>query len=161
MESKPANELIFSILKELEIFSDLDNTSLITLSHLFEEKEYRRDEVILEEGSIGTSMMIIAQGKVRVSQKADLQTEEALKILHPGEVFGEMALLEDLPRSANVIAHSNVIIVSIERSNFLNFLENDSRNGLKIMLKLARILSSRLREADMKLKTFVNLTQWI
>jgi CRP-like cAMP-binding protein len=134
---------------------------LEALSHLFEEKEYRQEEVILEEGSIGTSMMIIAQGKVRVSQKSDQKNEEALKVLQTGEVFGEMALLEDLPRSAMVIAHTNVIIVSIERVNFMSFLERDPRNGLKIMLKLARILSERLREADMKLKTFVNLTQWI
>lgn len=161
MESKPASELIFSILNELDIFSDLDESCLRTLSHLFEEKEYRREEVILEEGSIGTSMMIIAQGKVRVSQKADTRNEEALKILQTGDVFGEMALLEDLPRSATVIAHTHVIIVSIERSEFMGFLEKDPQNGLKIMFKLAKILSQRLREADMKLKTFVNLTQWI
>jgi CRP-like cAMP-binding protein len=161
MDSTSNSELIYSILKELEIFSDLDDACLRTLSHLFEEKEYRHEEVIIEEGSIGTSMMIIAQGKVRVSQKADLKSEEALKILYTGEVFGEMALLEDLPRSANVIAHTHVIIVSIERSKFLDFLEKDPGNGLKIMLKLAKILSERLREADMKLKTFVNLTQWI
>jgi CRP-like cAMP-binding protein len=161
MKFQPKNELIFSILKELNIFSDLDENALNTLSHLFEENEYLKDEVIFEEGNIGTSMMIIAQGKVRVSQKADFQTEEALKVLRTGEVFGEMALLEDLPRSATVIAHTNVIIISINRENFLNFLEQDNKNGLKIMLKLARTLSSRLREADMKLKTFVNLTQWI
>ncbi|MCK4943155.1 MAG: cyclic nucleotide-binding domain-containing protein, partial [Candidatus Aminicenantes bacterium] len=161
MDSQPKNEMIFSILKELEIFSDLDESALIALSHLFEEKEYLQNSIIFEEGSIGTSMMIIAQGKVRVSQKANQETEEALKILHTGEVFGEMALLEDLPRSAAIIAHTNVIIISVDRFNFLKFLEQDCRNGLKIMIKLAKTLSSRLREADVKLKTFVNLTQWI
>lgn len=161
MEFQPKNELIFSILEELDIFSDLDKNALVTLSHLFEEKEYLKDTIIFDEGSIGTSMMVIAQGKVRVSQKADLQTEEALKVLKTGEVFGEMALLEDLPRSATAIAHSNVIIISIDRESFMNFLEKDCANGLKIMIKLARILSARLREADVKLKTFINLTQWI
>jgi CRP-like cAMP-binding protein len=161
MDLQPKNKMIFSILKELEIFSDLDENALITLSHLFEEKEYLQDNIIFEEGSIGTSMMIIAQGKVRVSQKANTETEEALKVLRTGEIFGEMALLEDLPRSATIIAHTNAIIVSIERPNFLKFLEQDSKNGVKIMLKLAKTLSSRLREADVKLKTFVNLTQWI
>lgn len=161
MEFQPKNELIFSILKELEIFSDLDENALVTLSHLFEENEYLKDTTIFDEGSIGTSMMVIAQGKVRVSQKANHQTEEALKVLRTGEIFGEMALLEELPRSATTIAHTNVIIISINRENFLHFLEKDSKNGLKIVMKLAKILSARLREADMKLKTFVNLTQWI
>lgn len=161
MDFKPKNEMIFSILKKLDIFSDLDEKALEDLSHLFEEKEYLQNKTIFEEGSIGTSMMIIAQGKVRVSQKANADTEEALKVLRTGEIFGEMALLEDLPRSASIIAHTNVIIISIDRHNFLKFLEQDNKNGLKIMLKLAKTLSSRLREADVKLKTFVNLTQWI
>jgi CRP/FNR family cyclic AMP-dependent transcriptional regulator len=161
MELQPKNKMIFSILKELDIFSDLDESALIILSHLFEEKEYLQNTIIFEEGSIGTSMMIIAQGKVRVSQKANTNAEEALKVLRTGEIFGEMALLEDLPRSATIIAHTNVIIISINRANFLKFLDQDSKNGLKIMLKLAKTLSSRLREADVKLKTFVHLTQWI
>ena len=84
-----------------------------------------------------------------------------MKILKTGEIFGEMALLEDLPRSANVIAHSDVVILEIKRDKFLNFIQQDCKNGLKIVMKLAQILSSRLREADLKLKTFVNLTQWI
>ena len=160
---KWASEMIFAILKELNLFADLDDSALKILSLLFEEQEYKYGETIFEEGDVGTSMKVISQGRVRITQKADVdsQTEEALKVLKTGEVFGEMALLEELPRSATVVAHTDVIILSIERRNFIKFIEQDSKNGIKIVLRLAQTLSSRLREADMKLKTFVNLTQWI
>ena len=154
-------EFNLEILKELDIFSELDSSALRKLCQLFEEKIYNQGEIIFEEGSIENSMMIITSGEVRVSQKADQNTEEALVVLKKGDFFGEMALLDDLPRSAATIAHTNVIIFEISRNHFIDFIESDSKSGVKVLLKLARILSSRLRETDTKLKTFVNLTKWI
>lgn len=156
-------EFVLSMLKGLDIFSDLDSAALIQLGHLFKERIYNQKETIFQEDSIGNSMMIIASGEVRVSQKpgADAEAEEALVILKKGDVFGEMALLEDLPRSATTIAHTNVIVFEISRSDFLEYIKKDSDSGVKVLLKLSGILSSRLRETDVKLKTFVSLSQWI
>jgi CRP-like cAMP-binding protein len=155
------SEFVLSILKRLDIFSDIDTHALRELSLLFEEKIFNQGEIIFEEESIGNSMMIIASGEVRVSQTSDSNMEEALIILKEGDVFGEMALIEGLPRSATTIAHTDVIIFEISRSNFLNYIKKDCKNGILIVLKLARILSSRLRETDNKLKAFVHLSQWI
>jgi len=155
------NDFILDILKDLDIFADLDSTALRNLSCLFEEKIFNMGETIFEEGSIENSMMMITSGEVRVSQRADKDTEEALVVLKRGDFFGEMALLDDLPRSATTIAHTNVIIFEIGRHHFLEFIEKDPKSGIKILLRLARILSSRLRETDTKLKTFVSLTKWI
>ena len=152
---------VLNVLKGLEIFSDVDDHSIRNLSNLFEERIYSQDEVIIEEGAIGNSMMIITSGQVRVSQTQGPDMEEALIVLKEGDVFGEMALIEDLPRSATIIAHTNVIIFEISRNHFINYISKDSENGLKIMIKLAKILSSRLRETDNKLKAFVKMTQWI
>lgn len=158
---KSQNGFILDILTEIELFSELDYNSLTNLSNLFEEKIYNQDEIIFKEDSIGTSMMMITSGEVRISQISDPQTEEALIILKKGDVFGEMALLEDMPRSATVIANTNVIIFEVQREKFLNFLENNKEAGVKILMKLAKILSSRLRETDAKVKAFVSLTKWI
>jgi CRP-like cAMP-binding protein len=158
---KSQNGFILDILTEIELFSELDYNSLTNLSNLFEEKIYNQDEIIFKEDSIGTSMMMITSGEVRISQISDPQTEEALIILKKGDVFGEMALLEDMPRSATVIANTNVIIFEVQREKFLSFLENNKEAGVKILMKLAKILSSRLRETDAKVKAFVSLTKWI
>ena len=106
-------------------------------------------------------MMMITSGEVRISQISDPQTEEALIVLKKGDVFGEMALLDDMPRSATAIANTNVIIFEIQRGRFLNFIETNKGAGVKILMKLAKILSSRLRETDAKVKAFVSLTKWI
>ncbi len=154
-------EFIAGLLKQLNLFSDLEHQSLLKLSILFKEKIFKKGDTVFHEDSIGNSMMIITSGEVRVSQKADMTNEEALIILKKGDLFGEMGLLEDLPRSATVIAHSNVIILEIEREDFMEFLELESKAGVKILLKLSKILSSRLRETDTKLKAFVSLTKWL
>ncbi|MCU0288241.1 MAG: cyclic nucleotide-binding domain-containing protein [Acidobacteria bacterium] len=152
---------ILNVLKGMDIFSDVDDHSIRNLSALFEEKIYSQEEIIIEEGEMGNSMMIITSGQVRVSQTQGPDLEEALIVLKEGDVFGEMALIEDLPRSATIIAHTNVIIFEISRDHFIDYITRDSENGLKIVLKLAKILSSRLRETDVKLKAFVNMSQWI
>jgi CRP/FNR family transcriptional regulator, cyclic AMP receptor protein len=154
------DEFIVTLLQSLDIFENIESESLILLGKRFKERIYTQDEVIIEEGNIGDSMMVIASGEVRVSQTAVPGEEEALMILKKGEVFGEMAMLEDLPRSATIIAHTNVITLEISRKNFLDYIESDSKNGVKILLKLSKILSSRLRETDVKLKAFINFSQW-
>ncbi len=159
MESR--NGFVLGVLSEMELFSEIDFNSLVILSNLFEERVYNQEEIIFKEDSIGTSMMMITSGEVRISQISDPQTEEALIVLKKGDVFGEMALLDDMPRSATAIANTNVIIFEIQRERFLNFIENNKEAGVKILMKLAKILSSRLRETDAKVKAFVSLTKWI
>jgi CRP-like cAMP-binding protein len=154
------DNFVVNLLKGMEIFSDLDFQPLKELSQLFEENIYNEGDIIFEEDSIGNSMMIITSGKVRISQRPDPDSEEALIFLSRGDIFGEMALLDDLPRSATAIAHSDVIIFEISRKNFLYFIDLNTAAGVKILFKLAKILSSRLRETDLKLKTFITLSKW-
>ena len=155
------NGFVLSILEGLDIFSQLDSKALRELSLLFEERIFNKGETIFEEDSVGNSMMVITSGEVRVSQRTDPNTEEALIVLKEGDVFGEMALIDDLPRSATTIAHTDDIIFEISRPKFLHYIKDNCEDGVLILLKLAKIMSARLREADNKLKAFVNLSQWI
>lgn len=155
------NDFVLSMLSGLDLFTGLEVSALLHLVASFKEHVYEQGEIIFHDGSIGNSMMVIASGEVRVSQTSESNMEEALVILKRGDIFGEMALIEDLPRSATTIAHSNVITLEISRADFLNFIQQDSASGVKILMRLCQILSARLRETDVKLKTFVSLTQWI
>lgn len=149
------------MLRQLEIFSDLDAPDVSRLENLFRERKYDAETVIFSEGDAGTSMMIVVSGTVRISQKPDADSEEALILLKSGMVFGEMALLEELPRTATAIAHTPVVLLEISREDFLADIEEHPGYGVRILMKLARTLSSRLRETDLKLKTFINLARWI
>ena len=154
-------ETIIEILKNLNLFSELNFAAIKELTFLAEERLFRREEIIFGENAIGNSLLVIIYGEVRITQRARISGEETLIMLKKGDFFGEMALLEDLPRSATAIAHSDTFILEISRDKFLRFLEKDTASGVKILFTLAKILSSRLREADVKIKAFVNFSQWL
>ena len=154
-------EFILALLRNLNIFEDMNDPDLIAFGNLFKDRIYVQGEIIFQEGEPGSSMMVIASGEVRVSQTHGPNSEEALMILKKGDIVGEMSLLEDLPRSATVIAHTNAITLEITRADFLNYIEKEPQNGIKILMKLCRILSSRLRETNVKLKAFVTFSQWL
>jgi CRP/FNR family cyclic AMP-dependent transcriptional regulator len=157
----PDKEIIIEILKNLTLFAELSYNSIKELTFLFSERVYQKGETIFAENDTGNSLLVIISGEVRISQQADVSGEETLTVLKKGDFFGEMALLEDLPRSATAIAHSDIFMLEIGRERFLHFVEKDAASGVKILLTLARNLSARLRDADSKIKAFVNLSQWI
>jgi len=154
-------DVIIDIFKKLQLFSELDNAAIRELTLLAEERLFHKGDTIFEESTAGQSIMVIVSGEVRITQRARVSGEETLTVLKPGDFFGEMALLDELPRSATAIAHSDTFMLEISREKFLRFIEKDTVSGVKILFTLARILSFRLREADVKIKAFVNLSQWI
>lgn len=154
-------DIIIDILKNLSLFTELNYGAIKELAYLFGESVFQAGETIFEENDAGSSLLVIISGEVRITQRADVSGEETLSVLKKGDFFGEMALLEDLPRSATAIAHIDTFIMEISRERFLRFLEKDPASGVKVLITLARSLSARLREADVKIKAFVNLSQWV
>ena len=154
-------DILVDILKHLALFSELNFGAVKELAYLFSDRVFQGGETIFEENEPGDSLLVILSGEVRITQRADVSGEETLTVLKKGDFFGEMALLEDLPRSATAIAHSDTFIMEISRERFMRFVEKDPANGVKILITLARSLSARLREADNKIKAYVNLSQWI
>ena len=156
-----SQDIIIEILHKLPLFIELHSTAIKELTILAEEHLFHQGETIFKENACGNSIMVIISGEVRITQRARVSGEETLIVLKRGDFFGEMALLEELPRSATAIAHSDTFMLEIGRDKFLRFIEKDPASGVKILFTLAKILSSRLREADVKIKAFVNLSQWI
>jgi len=100
--------------------------------------------VIFAKGSPGRSMMAVLSGSVRISTTSPSGHEVVLAILNAGEIFGEMALLDDGERTADAIAMSDCRLLVIDQRDFIPFLK--SRSDLCICL--LRMLSRRLRRTD-------------
>ncbi len=149
------------ILKGISLFADLDEKDRATLSDQFTARVFREGETVFAEESPGRSMMVIVSGEVRISSTDSGQGEETLGVLKRGDFFGEMALLDEMPRSATAIAHSDLILLEIERPSFTRFINEHPGAGVIILWTMARSLSARLRETNLKVKTFVNLSQWL
>src|SRR3954451_25017367 len=99
--------------------------------------------ILFREGERGSSMYVLRSGKVKIS-KIISDTEITLAVLGPGEFFGEMALLEGLPRSAGAVVVEEGLLIELEQGAFATLVRKNS----EIALRLMRRLSSRLREAD-------------
>ena len=102
-------------------------------------------EVILEQGAPGDCAYFIVNGeaKVTVSNANGSLEDEVVASLEKGDLFGEMSLLLNLPRSANVIASSDLEVMILSRRQFLECIENDSDNALFTL----ELLASRLAKA--------------
>ena len=107
-------------------------------------------EKLFEEGEPGTSMYVVQAGRIRLVRRVG-QTEVAIAVLGQGEVFGEMAVLEGLPRTAAAIAVEESVVVEVPKQQF----EAMVRENGEVALRILRKLSGRLREADRQINTFL------
>ena len=103
-------------------------------------------------------LALIASGKVRISKMVPGVGEEALAILEPGSYFGEMALIDDTPRSADATAHMPCTLYMIQKADLeeLMFLHKDL--AYELLWTFVRTLSARLRETNDKIKAFFALS---
>lgn len=107
-------------------------------------RSYARGDTILRRGDPGNSMLLVVQGRVRVGVTSEDGREVTLGILGPGDVLGEMALLDGQERSADVVAIEDCGVKLLERGRFLRLL----RESPELCLKLLGVLTERLRRAN-------------
>ena len=108
---------------------------------------YRQHEVILKEGRLSRAIYLIRKGIVRIEQAASGR-DVAIAFLEPGEVFGEMSFLEEVPTSAAVIAQDNVEVCVLDRQNLYSLLTSVPGLSNRFYQSLAHNLSSRLRQTS-------------
>ena len=111
---------------------------------------YGAGEVIFKQGDLGTDMFIIQDGEVEIVKHIGDESHH-LSHLEKGDFFGEMALLENAPRTADAIAKSDVRVLAINGSRFDEML----RRNPEIAVRIIRKYSKRLREANLLLETLV------
>ncbi len=112
------------------------------------ERRTSRGTVIFTKGDPGTSMMVVLAGQVRVGSISRDGREVTLNVIGPGEIFGEFALLDGKPRSADAVASDDTRLMVIERGHFLPFLLR--HEGL--VERLLVVLCDRLRKTSMALE---------
>jgi len=135
-------------LQFVPIFADLPIDTILKIENVGIKRNYQKDEPILLEEDSGTALFVILSGKVKVSRSSSDGREVILTILGESDFFGEMAILDGLARSANVIAIEDSKIFLIQRNEFLELLQTHP----EISIILLQELTSRLRNADMKIK---------
>ena len=128
----------------MPLLASLGEDHLQAFAALLREKRYPRGSIVLSQGAPGDSLYLIAKGQVKVVLIHEDGREAILSVLGEGTFFGEMALLDQEPRSAHVIAMTDSTLLQLNRSDFQERL----RSGPDVAIALLRELSRRLRRAD-------------
>ena len=146
-----------TILKGIYLFEDLTEKELAKVSQILVKESHPEGAFLFHEGDKGEKFYMIIAGAVRVSQAISGAGEEALTILSKGDYFGEMALIDDSPRSADVIIHENCELLVISKKDFDELLFFDKEIAYKMLWAFVRTLSHRLRETNDKIKALLHM----
>lgn len=134
----------YQVLRTVPLLGSVPEADLRTLATFARERSIPKGGVILSQGAPGDALYLIRTGQVKVTIIAEDGREVILSVLAPGSFFGEMALLDDEPRSAHVIAMTATTVLQLRREDFRARL----RSSPDLSIALLRELSRRLRRAD-------------
>jgi len=150
-------EQAIELLSKIGLFSALQPTYLRRIATLGLEEDYPEHAIIFKEGAVGDKVYLIISGAVRISRTVPGMGEEALAVLRSGNHFGEMALIDDFPRSADARAHEACRLFVIRKEDLEDLLFVDRDLAYDLLWSFVRTLSGRLRDSNDKM-TFMAVT---
>jgi CRP-like cAMP-binding protein len=150
-------DMDISHLKKLRLFQNLNDEELGVVSRLLMIEKYPKEHVLFRRGDRGDKLYIISKGAVRISLEIEHMKEEALAVLNAGEHFGEMAIVDDAPRSADVIIHEDVELLVISRDSFNEISLRHRDIAYKMFWVLLRTISRRLRSSINQTEALIHI----
>ena len=145
------------MLRRCALFESLSTEQVEKVAGIATRKDAAEGQPIFREGSTGDEMYVVVAGTVRISKEIPGAGEEALTLLGPGSYFGEMAAIDDAPRSADAVAHTACALLAIRREDLDQVMFLDKDLAYAVLWAFVRTLSSRLRETTEKLRSFFAL----
>ena len=136
-------------LAAVPLFSQLSRKDLSRLGRAVVERKYKKGETIVKEGEQAVAFFMITKGRVSVSRGGKSKNGQSLAEFGSGQVFGEMALLDGMPRDATVKAIDDTECLVLSRWDFVAEL----RTNPHIAVAMLPILSRRLRDANARLES--------
>ncbi len=107
-----------------------------------EFNSYEAGEIVFTSGSVALEMYVVKKGKVDI-----IYNNQVIESLNPGEIFGEMALIDDKPRSATAVAKTECQLVSINKEKF-GFLIQQSSVGSDFAIQVMKVMAERIRKVN-------------
>ncbi|HOK39834.1 MAG TPA: cyclic nucleotide-binding domain-containing protein [bacterium] len=135
-------------LKKVNIFKNLSDELLNEILKIAQIKEFKKGDIICEEGEDGNEMFIILGGEIEISKNLVGKNKKVLTILEKDNFFGELSFFDNKKRSANAIALSDAILLVIEKERFEKLLENDPALAAQFYKNVFLELSKRIRNLN-------------
>lgn len=132
---------LYDLLRAIPLFDGLSRPELSSVASILHRREYEAGEVVFQQGYPGVGMYIVQEGTVEILYEP---TGDVLADLEDGDFFGELALLNETPRSATAVAHTEAVLYGLFRPDLLGLVEQDPDLGVQLLLRMSRVISERL-----------------
>ena len=147
-KNKESSDPVLQVLGEVPIFENLTPKELKDLARLTHERFYKANEPVFKKLAPSEGMYVILKGIVEIK---DPDSNTTFATLGSGDFFGELALLDQEPRSAMAVATEASELIGFFRTDLLTLMKRGPELGNKILLNLSRILGERLRRTNLEL----------
>lgn len=144
----PDLAMVRDILRAVPFFRELTQHELGLLVALGRVVAYPRGMVVFREGDTGEALYVVIQGAVRIMKQAPEAWDGTMAFVETGGCFGEMALVDDFPRSATAITQDDSVVLFLGRDALLDLFHEEPVIGRKVLSAFCRNLSLRLRQAS-------------
>jgi CRP-like cAMP-binding protein len=144
------------LLRKERFFADLTDSELEVMAKITSQKNFKTGETIFKESEESQSLYVIRSGEVKASVSAPNGEVFTLTMLKDGDIFGQMSFIDGRPRSATIIAASDVDTIVMEKSDFEGIIDDNPRLIHKIMGKIVLNVHSILRGMNARYMEMIN-----
>lgn len=146
---------IMNFLIDIPIFDSLKSDELRIVARYMNFMDFKPRETVFQEGDKGDYVCFVADGSLNVLKKNEVGKQVIIATLNKGRSIGEMAVIDDFPRSATVKARTDSTLVILTRKGFDQILSNHPNIGVKILKGISRLLSMNLRKTSSRLADYM------
>jgi CRP-like cAMP-binding protein len=139
-----ATSPLFQQVLQTPLFRGLSELEAAVLFGIADQQPYRQGTTLFAEGDAGDALFVLLDGSVEVLKRDSAGLQQTLARLGKGSVVGEMSLISQVPRTATVLAVTDVRMLRIPTDRFVRLLNEDNVSALKVVHNLAQVLSRRL-----------------
>ena len=151
---------VTDLLNRVAIFKDLDGDELTQVADVCKEEKFESGTYNFKEAEPGNRLYINVTGEVRISRDVPGSGEEALAVLKPGALFGEMSVFDRSDRSTHAISNGGAVLLTITRPDFEMLLDFNREIAYKVLWACVRVLSARLRSTNDSLRSFLAMSMF-
>ncbi len=141
----------------IALFQGLSPKSLARVASITTAQRYPIGTVLFRAGDVGDRLYMLTEGRVRISREVPGMGEEALAIMGPGDYFGEMAVIDPAPRSADAHVHEACSVLEIRKDEMEHLMLVHRDLAYEVLWNVVRTLTTRLRDTTDKV-TFLAVT---
>ena len=140
----------FDFLQKIPLFADMPLSAMKAFYNICEDRTFQAGERLIEQGRPGMALYVLRAGEVSIQRVEGEQATE-VAVLKAGDHVGEMALVDEAPTSARVVAKNQVQAFEVQRDRFLRFVQANDKFAVRVYRVFVRTMAQRLRETTAKL----------